>query len=338
MDPAVESIETQGTLSEDPQVSLFIPTWNAGPEFPEILERMANQKVDRPYEIVVIDSGSSDGTFEFLQTQKVRLYKIPNSEFNHGKTRNLGSTLCKGEIMLLATQDAKPADEHWMQALVDCYDDPLVMGAYARQLARPDANPFIKDRLSNWAAAKEEPKVQMIRDMEEFEALHPLEKLQRVAFDNVSSSVRTSILQEIPFRERKFGEDLDWGIRAVHAGHKVVFQPNARVIHSHNNSIWYEFKRVYADHQNLHRLLGVHNVPRWRDVWTCGWHATGHLAKVVTRDKELGFLGKLIWYAKCLPLGFSQNLAQFWGARSVRKLDEGAKWYRWLDKRLRKGV
>ncbi len=334
----MESIETKGTLSEEPQVSLFVPTWNAGPEFPEIFARMAKQKLDRPYEIVVIDSGSKDGTVEFLQGQPVRLFRIPNTEFNHGLTRNAGSELCKGEIILLATQDAWPADEHWMQALVDCFEDPAVMGAYARQLPRPDANPFIKDRLSNWEAAKEEPRVQCIEGMEEWEALEPLEKLSRVAFDNVSSSVRKSVLQEIPFRERKFGEDLDWGMRAVLAGHKVVFQPKAKVIHSHNNSIWYEFKRVYADHQNLHQLFGVHTIKTWKDLRICSWHASKMLFRVIKNDPGLGFFGRLWWWAKCLPLGYSQNLAQFWGARSTRKMAEGSFWYRWLDKRLRKGV
>ena len=323
---------------ENPRVSLFVPTWNAGSEFREIFRRMKTQDLDRPYEIIVIDSGSSDGTVEFLQGEGIRLIQIPNHEFNHGLTRNRGIEEAKGEIVVLATQDAWPHDEHWMQRLVDCYDDPDVAGAYSRQLPRPDANPFIKDRLSNWAAAKEEPRVQCIDSPEGFEALAPLEKLGQVAFDNVSSSVRRSVAMEIPFRHRQFGEDLDWGHRAVLAGHKVVFEPRSKVIHSHNNSIWYEFKRVYLDHQNLHRLFGVQTIPKWRDVWTCGVHATGHLCKVVERDPDLGPLGKLIWWLKAAPLGFSQNLAQFLGARSVRKLDEGSSAWQRLDRVLRKGV
>ncbi len=322
----------------EPRVSLFLPTWNAGPEFPEIFRRMKSQELDRSYEILVIDSGSSDGTVEFLERQGIRVIRIPNHEFNHGLTRNRGIQEARGDIVVLATQDAWPDDEHWMQRLVDCYQDEQVAGAYSRQLPRPDASPFIKDRLANWAAAKDEPRVQYVKSQEEFEALAPLEQLGRVAFDNVSSSVRRSVAMEIPFRQRQFGEDLDWGHRVVLAGHKVVFEPRSKVIHSHNNSIWYEFKRVYLDHQNLHRLFGVHTIPRWRDVWTCGWHATGHLCKVVEKDRELLPLQKMLWWAKAAPLGFSQNLAQFLGARSVRKLDEGSSAYKRLDHVLRKGV
>src|SRR2546426_1100849 len=43
-------------------VTLLIPTWNAGPEFPEILGAMRDQRLDRSLEILVIDSGSLDGS------------------------------------------------------------------------------------------------------------------------------------------------------------------------------------------------------------------------------------------------------------------------------------
>lgn len=89
---------------ENPTVSLFVPTWNAGSEFPEIFRRMKTQELDRPYEILIIDSGSSDGTVEFLVEQGIRLIRIPNHEFNHGLTRNRGIEEARGEIVVLATQ------------------------------------------------------------------------------------------------------------------------------------------------------------------------------------------------------------------------------------------
>ncbi len=325
-------------LSETPDVTLLIPTWNAGSEFPEILRLMLDQELDRQLEVLVIDSGSTDGTVELLTQHPVRIIQIPNAEFNHGLTRNRGILEARGEIVVLATQDARPDDEHWMQRLVDCYDDPEVAGAYSCQVPRPDANPFIKDRLSQWAASQREPRVQQIENLEEFDALPPLEKLQRVAFDNVSSSVRRSVALEIPFRERQFGEDLDWGYRAILAGHKVVFEPRSKVVHSHNNSIWYEFKRVYLDHQNLNRLLGVHTVPRKEDVWPCTRSAIAHLREVVRREPDLGPLGRLWWRAKAVPFSFSQNLAQYLGARSVWALREERLVDRILDRLLRRGV
>lgn len=108
------------TATPDPAVTLLIPTWNAGPEFPEIFDLMQRQELDRSFETLIIDSGSSDGTVEFLRDKPgVRLLRIPHTEFNHGLTRNRGIEESRGEIVVLATQDARPADLQWMQWLVD---------------------------------------------------------------------------------------------------------------------------------------------------------------------------------------------------------------------------
>jgi rhamnosyltransferase len=324
-------------MTSEPAVTLLIPTWNAGPEFPEILDRMRGQRLSGSSEILVIDSGSTDGTAEFLRCQPVRLIEIPQSEFNHGLTRNLGIREAQGEIVVLATQDARPADELWMQHLVDCFADPEVAGAYSRQLPRPDANPFIRDRLNGWMASFEAPRVQSVASAGEFDTLLPLEKLARSAFDNVSSSVRRRVVLEIPFRERRFGEDLDWAHRVLLAGYKIVYQPHSRVIHSHNNSMWYELKRVYLDHQNLHRLFGVHTVPRPRDLLRCTIGGALHLLRVVARDPSLGPLARLGWWARAVPYSFTQNIAQFLGARSAMRLG-GSRLYRRLDGLFSRGV
>lgn len=321
-----------------PAVTLLIPTWNAGPEFPEILGRLREQRLDRRYEILFIDSGSTDGTAEFLRRQPVRLIEIANSQFNHGLTRDLGIREARGEIVVLATQDARPADELWMQRLVDCFADPRVAGAYSRQIPRPDANPFIRDRLGGWAATTEALRVQSVENRAEFEALPPLEKLARVAFDNVSSSVRRRVALEIPFRDRRFGEDLDWAHRVLLAGYRIVYEPRSRVIHSHNHSMWYEFKRVYLDHQNLHRMFGVQTIPRWRDVLWCTGGAGRRLFRAVSEDPSLGPASRVRWWLRVIPYGFAQSLAQFLGARSVAGLARHRKLYQVVDRFLSRGV
>lgn len=319
-------------------VSLVVPTRNAGPEFPQVLERMLDQELDRDLEVLVIDSGSTDGTVEHLETRPVRLIEIPPADFNHGLTRNRGIAEARGEIVALATQDALPADRHWLQRLVDCFADPQVAGAYSRQLPRPDAGPFIRDRLSRWMAAAREPRVQAVSSGEDLAALPPLEKLARAAFDNVSSAVRRRVALKIPFRELAFGEDLDWGYRVLQAGYRIVFEPRSLVVHSHRHSTWYEFRRVYLDHQNLHRLFGVHTVPRLRDVAAGTAAAVRHLWRVVGDEPGLGAAERLAWRARALSFGFSQSLAQYLGARSVRRLERGGVGARLLDRALRRGV
>lgn len=312
-------------------LSLVLPTWNAGPEFPDILERMLDQEVAGERETIVIDSGSTDGTAEFLRKQPVRLIEIPNRLFNHGETRNLGIQQARGKIVVLATQDARPYDHRWLQGLADCFEDPHVAGAYSRQQPRPDASPFIKDRLRGWVGTQDRPRVQSICCQVGFDALPPLKRLERVTFDNVSSSVRRSIALRIRFRRHRFGEDLDWSLRAVLAGYKIVYQPRSVVIHSHNNSVWRELRRTYLDHQNLHRLLGVHTVPRWSDVWRCTKVASAQLWRAVSKDPELGARERTRWYLAAGPFALAQNLGQHLGAKSVAHLRERRRLARLMD-------
>ena len=57
----------------------------------------------------VIDSGSTDGTIEFLKDQpRTAVHSIPSEEFGHGKTRNLGASMAKGDLVLMTVQDARP--------------------------------------------------------------------------------------------------------------------------------------------------------------------------------------------------------------------------------------
>jgi rhamnosyltransferase len=321
-----------------PAVTLLIPTWNAGEEFPDILARMLAQELDRPFEVLAIDSGSTDGTVEHLERQPVRLERIPNAEFDHGLTRNRGIEHARGEIVVLATQDARPVDEAWMQRLVDCFDDPEVAGAFGRQLPRDDASPMVRYRLNAWVAGTTEKKVSQIRDPAEYEALAPLERLRLAAFDNVSSAVRKSVMRAHPFEKRRFGEDIDWAKRVILAGYKLVFEPRSLVVHSHNYSAWRTLKRIYGDHSNLFDLHGVHTIKTREELKKFTDEQTARYREAIDADPRLSPLQRRLWRLRARPHAYAENLGQYLGAQAAERLAEGRRGWRWLDRVLRKGV
>ena len=187
-------------------------------------------------------------------------------------------------------------------------------------------------------AANTTPRVQSVKSPEEFEALAPLEKVRRATFDNVNASVRRRIALEIPFHECRFGEDLDWAHRALLAGYTIVYEPRSGVIHSHNRSPWYELKRVYLDHQNLYRLFGLHVVPRPQDLMWRTIAGAGPALRTVARDRSLALSSRVRWWSRALPYSFGASLAQYLGARSARRMGKHQSFYRWLDRRLGRGV
>ncbi|MEM9557361.1 MAG: glycosyltransferase family 2 protein [Acidobacteriota bacterium] len=327
-----------GSGTEAPAVTVFIPTWNGGHELHETLEAVRAQELDRPFEIFVIDSSSNDGSWQLLDRLDVRRQRIAQRDFDHGATRNQAIREARGEIVALLSQDATPADAHWLQPLVDAFDDPRVAGAYSRQLPRADASPLIKSRLEAWAASRTERAEQHIASAEALEALPPLERMQRSIFDNVSSAVRRSVALELPFERRRFGEDIAWGRRAILAGHTLVFEPRSRVVHSHNRSSLYALRRTYLDHQNLHGLFDIRTVPDGATLrHSVRWELRTGL-DAVREDPRLGPVGRLAWSARALPHAVAASLGQYLGGRSADALARRARAARWIDAWMARGV
>src|SRR3954451_20981725 len=78
------------------KASVIIPTKNPGPVFRQVLTSVLNQDVNFDYEVLVIDSGSTDGTLDYLSgidDPRLRLHCIEPQSFSHGRTRNLGISM-----------------------------------------------------------------------------------------------------------------------------------------------------------------------------------------------------------------------------------------------------
>ena len=162
------------------------------------------------------------------------------------------------------TQDAVPADNHLIKCLVKPFSDTLIAGTYARQIPRKDADILTKRNLNRWLTGGSEPCVNWIHDRKVYDKMNPFEKYMFCNFDNVCSAIRKSVWRKIPFQKTFFGEDIAWGKSVLEAGWKIAYEPSAKVIHSHNRSFSYEYKRTYMCHQKLFKLFGLRTVPNRR--------------------------------------------------------------------------
>jgi rhamnosyltransferase len=252
-----------------PDVSIIIPTRNAGSDFEKTLRTISDQRTDVSYEVLVVDSGSSDGTLGLAREYGARTLSVPRSEFNHGSTRNRAISEARGEFVAMIVQDAVPADESWLQGLVEnLANDEQVAGAYSRQVPRPECNPFTRYALENHFTNLPKRREQVIEDLVRYEALSPPQKLELTAFDDVSSCLRRSVWEEHPFEQLSYGEDIEWAQRVMKAGYKIVYDPRSAVIHSHNRSALYEMKRAYVTHKLLGELIGFRVLPSFKDFRT----------------------------------------------------------------------
>ncbi len=322
------------------RVSVVIPTWNAGTRFHAVLDALAAQ--DLPHELIVIDSSSTDGTALAAAGAGAYVETIPQSEFGHGRTRNVGISRAHGEILCLLTQDARPLGPSYLSELVRAFEDPAIDGAYARQFALPDADPILKERLNRWSASRTERVVQTfapgdpVAARARFDELPPIERYLACAFDNVASAMRRSRWERTPYPERSFGEDVAWARDVLLDGGSIAFEPGAEVEHSHPINMKREFKRLYCDHRNLYELFGVRTVPAWSNVWS-GWHWQRREYAKLLAALDLSPIERLRWRAYSIPYALAETSAQFLGARSHWKTSESSFWS-WADGRLRSGV
>lgn len=308
---------------------------NGGPRLKDCLDAVALQNLPGGYEVIVVDSGSTDGSDE-LARRYGRLIRIPAGTFNHGLTRNLGVAAARGKSVALLVQDAVPLGPDWLLPLVEQVERPEVAGAYSRQLPRLDCPPFIRGRLERWSAGRTERREKSLSGEAELNALPPADRIERLSFDNVSSCVKKAAWARFPFPARRFGEDVHFSKAAQLAGMKIVYEPASAVEHSHANSLWYEFKRVYLDHRNWREAAGAALFNNFTEVVQASWHGVRERWDEL-RGQEFSTAEHLYWAAFALPWTVSQNLAQYFGSRSYKAALKFGFWSR-VDDFMARGV
>jgi rhamnosyltransferase len=218
-------------------ISVLIPVKDGGSDLVRCLQAITAQKVEDEVEVVVVDSGSSDGSADRARELGAEVHEIAAKEFVHGATRNLAARLSRGDVLVFTTQDAVPADDQWLARLVRALDGDGVAGAYGRQLPHEDATPPEQFFLDFMYGAS--PRIQHLGGIEEL-------SFEQTLFSNVNSAIPRSVWEANPFRDDvTMSEDQEWSRRMLLAGHTIVYEPNAAVRHSHAYTLRGAFRRFY---------------------------------------------------------------------------------------------
>ena len=242
-------------------ISVVVPVKNGQKYLDSLLKAVFSQEIEAKFEVIIIDSGSTDSTLDIIKRYPVSLYEIKEKEFNHGLTRNLAISKAQGKYIVLMTHDAVPYDNQWMRRLVDdLASDERLAGVYSRHIPHNDSCALTKMIVKNFFTSETEKRESRITGRQDYNRLTPQEKHRFCSFDNVSACIRKSIWQEIAFSETDFAEDLEWSKKVLEAGYGIVYEPDSVVYHSHDFSIsaWYNRNRVNS--KKLYRLFGINNV------------------------------------------------------------------------------
>ena len=129
-------------------VTVAIPVLNGARYLDEVLSAVRAQRVDRDVEILIVDSGSTDGSLEIARRHGAVVHEIDKSEFSHGGTRNWMMGAARGDHVAFLTQDATPAHDRWLAALLEGFEQADdVAAVFGPHDARPDASHMIKSEM-----------------------------------------------------------------------------------------------------------------------------------------------------------------------------------------------
>jgi len=218
-----------------PQASLVIRTLNEEKGLGLCLKALQIQK-ERDIEVLVVDSGSTDGTCELAKSQGAEILSISPEKFTYGRALNLGISRARGRFVVTLSAHAVPADAEWLGSLLrPLRQIPRVGASFCRQLPMPDAFPFVR-RLT--------------------EAAYPDQQENPVVlFSNAGAAFHRDLWERTPFDENLPGsEDLAWAQEILKSGFEIRYCPESRLYHSHNES----FARVRRRYLNEERAkLGI---------------------------------------------------------------------------------
>lgn len=217
-----------------PAASIVIRSFNEGWALKGTLAALQRQTF-RDWELIVIDSGSTDGSVEMIREANPRHFiQIQPHEYHPPRVLNLGMRLAASNRVIFLNADATPVDAHWLAPLVVALRDPEVAAVFGCQVPRPDcqavyaldyAQAFGPDRIST--------------QWDHF-------------FSMVSSGLRKDIWAKRGFNEAmQYSEDDEYTRWARAQGHRVLYVPESVVTHSHNYTPAQASKRAFGEGRAL---------------------------------------------------------------------------------------
>ncbi|WP_308468118.1 glycosyltransferase family 2 protein [Rathayibacter soli] len=284
-------------MSENPTVTVAILTYNGERYLGKILNRLAKQEFAESFEILVIDSGSTDSTLEIISSHpEVRLIQIPNKEFGHGRTRNLAAQEARGEFVAFLTHDAVPTTKHWLTELIDPFHRfPQVVAVLGKQVARSKAFPLQKYEIHGmFRNLGPDFGTTLFYDLPFLKDVAALDAMSY--YSDVNSAARRSFLTDvISYRDVRYAEDQMFGRDLIEAGYTKAYAPRAMVTHSNDLTLKEYGHRIFDETVGL-RQIG-HAFPPMGRLEAVKHTVRGTLGDSlrISRDKAYSWRRKLYW-------------------------------------------
>jgi threonine dehydrogenase-like Zn-dependent dehydrogenase/glycosyltransferase involved in cell wall biosynthesis len=222
-----------------PETSIIIRAFNEERFLPMLLETISNQGYT-DYEIIVVDSGSYDGTPEIARKAGVQLLEISSDDFTFGYSLNLGIEASTGRYLVIVSAHVVPTTDDWLGSLIEPLRDDNVAVAYGRQRGTPDSKfAEFRDYVRTFGDQR--------RD----------QRAPDFFTNNANAAIRRDLWKEHRFDESLSGiEDIAWAKHWMERDYRAVYTPDATIFHIHRES-WDQVRRRFQREAIAARQIGL---------------------------------------------------------------------------------
>jgi len=217
-----------------PLVSIILRSYNEGWALRETLPALQRQDY-RDWELIVIDSGSTDGSVGLIRkANPAHFIQIKHEDYNPSRVMNHGMELARSNFGIFLNADATPVDQHWLRPLVDALQAPETAAVFGRQIPRPNCRAVFA------------------HDYERCFGPHRESEHWQHFFSMVSSGLRKDIWTKRGFLAKmQYSEDDEYTRWCRSQGYRVAYCPESVVMHSHNYTAREAYRRSYGEARAL---------------------------------------------------------------------------------------
>lgn len=214
----------------EPRASVVVRAKNEARSIERTFSALREQTV--PVEIVVVDSGSTDGTVEIARRRCDRLIEIPAERFTYGHALNVGAEAAAAPFHFSLSAHCFPERRDWVERSLSHYEREDVAGTNGIQTF-PDGSP--------------------VEEVFHRDARHARDHVLW-GFSNHAASWRAEVWRLFPFDETlTSSEDRKWELEVTEAGWVIAYDPALWVDLSHqwDGGAFFQYRRKLLETKGL---------------------------------------------------------------------------------------
>lgn len=265
--------------------AIVIRAYNEAAYIGQLLEGIRQQSVQN-VQTILVDSGSTDGTVTIARQHDVQVVRIAPQEFTFGRSLNLGIQHAQSERVVIASAHVHPVYPDWLEKLLAPFENPLVGLTYGKQRGAPQTSFSEHQVFAHWYPDE-------AKSWQE----HPF-------CNNANAAIRRDLWEKRPYDENLSGlEDLDWANWMIAQGYRLVYVPEAEIIHVHQETARQIYNRYRREAMAFKRIFPQESFNFWDFIRLYLSNASSDLQQAARSGMLGAHWGEILRF----------RLMQFWG-------------------------